>query len=58
MIQYTLRQMRRLLANRKIGLYIVTKIRNQCELIVARAHASDFGKNPVLNGEAKWGEGG
>lgn len=54
MIQYGLTQTRKMLANSKAGLYFVTKLRNQCELTIGRAHGWGIGCDPQLNGEAKW----
>lgn len=41
-----------MLAGSRAGLYVVTKLRNQCQITIGRAHA--FAKEPGLNGEARW----
>jgi FkbM family methyltransferase len=43
-----------MLADSKIGLHVVTKVRNQCELVIARAHGRENGCDPERNGEARW----
>jgi len=54
MIQYALTQTRRMLADSKVGLYLVTKLRNQCELTIGRAHGWGISCDPEVNGEARW----
>jgi FkbM family methyltransferase len=52
-IRNALIQTQRMLAGSETGLQIVTKIRNQCELTIGRAHGWGV-LDPELNGEAKW----
>lgn len=54
MIQYALNQTRRKLADSRIGLQFVAKLRNQCELVIGSAHGWGTSCDPRLNGEAKW----
>jgi FkbM family methyltransferase len=54
MIQYALHQTRKMLAGSRTGLHFVTKLRNQCELTIGRAHGWGISKDPELNGEARW----
>jgi FkbM family methyltransferase len=54
MIKYALHHTRRMLAGSKAGLHFVTKLRNQCELTIGRAHGWGISKDPELNGEARW----
>lgn len=53
-VQYITDHAHKLLARSKAGLYAVEKIRNQCELIIGRAHGWGVGPDPWLNGEARW----
>lgn len=43
-----------MLADSKVGLYFVTKLRNQCELVIGEVHGWSNGCNPDTNGEARW----
>ena len=54
MIQSTLTHTRKILADSRICLYVVTKLRNQCELVIGEAHGWSNGCNPDVNGEARW----
>lgn len=54
MIQSTLARTRRVLAASKVGLHVVTKLRNQCELVIGEAHGWGNGCDPNANGETRW----
>jgi FkbM family methyltransferase len=53
-VQPAIDQIQKMLANSKAGLYVVEKLRNQCELIIGRAHGWGVGPDPRLNGEVRW----
>jgi len=52
MIQRLLNPIRGLLASSQGGLSLTTKLRNQCQIIIARAHSAT--RYPEVNGEARW----
>jgi FkbM family methyltransferase len=52
-IQYALTQSRRIAANSKTGVQLATKLRNQCEMIIGRAHGWP-NCDLKTNGEAQW----
>jgi len=43
-----------MLASSTAGLHFVTKLRNQCELTIGRAHGWGVSDDPEFNGEASW----
>lgn len=53
MIRSALAHTRKMLANSKTGLELVTKVRNQCELVIGTAHGW-ANCDPERNGEGRW----